>query len=97
MFDEPGKNFLRRCDESVFIRLCDEFYKRVFADEDAWFRDIFASANMEDASQNLCEFLVQRFGGPNEFANRNGIVNLVSFHSKIGITERIIRRWLQVS
>lgn len=93
--DEPGERFMKRNDESVFIRLCDEFYKRVFADEDKFFRDLFASANMEDASQNLCEYLVQRFGGSNEYSNRNGIVNLTSFHAKIGVTEQAMRRWLQ--
>lgn len=87
---------MKRHDESVFIRLCDEFYKRVFADEDKWFRKLFATANMEDASQNLCEYLVQRFGGSNEYSNRNGIVNLVSFHANIGVSERALRRWLQV-
>ena len=94
--DQPGEKFMKKNDESVFIRLCDEFYKRVFADEDKFFRDLFATANMEDASQNLCEYLVQRFGGSNEYSNRNGIVNLVSFHAKIGITEKAMRRWLQV-
>lgn len=87
---------MKRHDESIFIRLCDEFYKRVFADEDAFFRDLFASANEEYASQNLCEFIVQRFGGSTEYSDRNGIVNLVSLHAKIGITGQAMRRWLQV-
>ena len=96
LWDKPGERFIKVHDESVFIRLCDEFYKRVFADEDTWFRKYFADANMEDASQNLCEYLVQRFGGSNEYSNRNGIVNLVSFHAKIGISDKVLRRWLQV-
>jgi len=51
-------------------------WNRVYAEEEEWFRSIFANSKKEDAIQNQYEFFVQRMGGPPLFSQRRGIVFL---------------------
>ncbi|KAJ6844358.1 two-on-two hemoglobin-3 isoform X2 [Iris pallida] len=55
-----------------FVDLSTNFYNRVYADEDEWFRSIFAGSRKEDAIQNQYEFFVQRMGGPPLYSQRKG-------------------------
>eukprot|EP00850_Spirogloea_muscicola_P001191 SM000004S15061 [mRNA] locus=s4:1055275:1056427:- [translate_table: standard] len=77
-----------------FVALSTAFYDRVFADEEAWFRAIFASSTKEEAIRNQYEFFVQRMGGPPLYTQRKGHPALIGRHGPYTVTAMAAERWL---
>ncbi|XP_047155626.1 two-on-two hemoglobin-3-like [Vigna umbellata] len=75
-FSIDNTNLFNKLGLQTFINLSTNFYNRVYAEEEEWFRSIFANSKKEDAIQNQYEFFVQRMGGPPLFSQRRGIVLL---------------------
>jgi truncated hemoglobin YjbI len=63
-------NLYDRLGPTVFVTLSTEFYRRVFSDEEDWFRLIFAATSIETAIQNQSEIFTQRMGGPPLYSQR---------------------------
>ncbi|KAL3651993.1 Two-on-two hemoglobin-3 [Castilleja foliolosa] len=68
--------------------------KRVYEDEEEWFRSIFANYKKEDAIQNKYEFFIQRMGGPSLFSQRRGHPSLIARHRPFSVTRPAAERWL---
>ncbi|XP_062178861.1 two-on-two hemoglobin-3-like [Phragmites australis] len=77
-----------------FVDLSTNFYTRVYEDEEAWFREIFAGSRKEDAIRNQYEFLIQRMGGPPLFSERRGHPALIGRHRSFPVTHQAAERWL---
>lgn len=77
----------------VICRLSDEFYQRVYSDEE-WFRSIFANTTRAAASRNQREFLAQEFGGPTLYTDRKGHMAILGRHGPYPVDERAGERWL---
>ncbi|KAJ7554395.1 hypothetical protein O6H91_06G138300 [Diphasiastrum complanatum] len=77
-------NLYQKLGHQTFVNLSTEFYNRVYADEEPWFRSIFANSTKEEAIQNQYEFFIQRMGHP----------ALIGRHAPYAITEQAAERWL---
>lgn len=87
-------NLYERLGWDTFCRLAEDFYSRVFSDED-WFRDIFANATRDAAVRNQSEFLAQEFGGPQLYRERKGHTAILGRHGPYPLSERAAERWLE--
>ncbi|XP_057957389.1 two-on-two hemoglobin-3 isoform X2 [Malania oleifera] len=87
-------NLFMKLGLQTFVNLSTNFYDRVYADEEEWFRSIFASSKKEDAIQNQYEFLVQRMGGPPLYSQRKGHPALIGRHRPFPVTHQAAERWL---
>ena len=81
--------------KQAIMQLSTAFYSRVFSDEQAWFRDIFAGIDKNVAIRNQYEWLVQRLGGPALFSDRKGHPGLMWRHNTFAVTESAAARWLE--
>ncbi|KOM48621.1 hypothetical protein LR48_Vigan07g232500 [Vigna angularis] len=72
-FSIDNTNLFNKLGLQTFINLSTNFYNRVYAEEEEWFRSIFANSKKEDAIQNQYEFFVQRMGGPPLFSQRRAL------------------------
>lgn len=93
-FSIDAVNLYERLGHETFVELSTNFYDRVYGDEEAWFRDIFANSTKESAIQNQYEFFVQRMGGPPLYSNRKGHPALIGRHGPYAVTSRAADRWL---
>jgi truncated hemoglobin YjbI len=84
-----------RLGQSVLVRLSTAFYDRVYDDDQAWFRDIFAGADKAEAIRNQWEWLVQRVGGPPLYQTRKGHPGLMRRHATFAVTEAAAVRWME--
>ncbi|GLJ18058.1 hypothetical protein SUGI_0318590 [Cryptomeria japonica] len=88
-------NLYQKLGHQTFVDLSTNFYNRVYADDQEWFRSIFANSNKEDAIQNQYEFFIQRMGGPPLFSQRKGHPALIGRHRPFPVTREAAERWLQ--
>ncbi|XP_027085380.1 group 2 truncated hemoglobin 3-2 isoform X2 [Coffea arabica] len=93
-FAIDGTNLYEKLGLQTFISLSTNFYERVYADEEEWFRSIFSKSKKEDAIQNQYEFFVQRMGGPPLYSQRKGHPALIGRHRPFPVTHRAAERWL---
>ncbi len=88
-------NLYQRLGKETFVTLSTHFYNLVYHDDEhPWFRDIFASSNLEDAIQNQYEFFIQRMGGPKLYSERKGHPALIARHAPFSVTKQAAERWL---
>eukprot|EP00897_Mesotaenium_endlicherianum_P002444 jgi/Mesen1/2227/ME000152S01311 len=87
-------NLYERLGHDTFVKLSTNFYDRVYADEEQWFRSIFANATKADAIQNQYEFFIQRMGGPPLYSQRKGHPALIGRHGPYAVTSSGAARWL---
>lgn len=93
-FEVDEVNISKVLNEYYVGELAERFYKRVLADRDEWFSDIWKGSNMEDLIQNFSEYLLQRFGGEAYYSSRRGNPNLVVRHAKFEMSTRTAEKWL---
>jgi truncated hemoglobin YjbI len=93
-FRIDDSNLYEEIGPEIIVKLAREFYTRVYADTDPWFRDMFPD-DMESAIQNQYEFFMQRFGGPNIYSERKGHPALRGRHARFRITKAGAERWLK--
>eukprot|EP00898_Chlorokybus_atmophyticus_P007041 jgi/Chlat1/7338/Chrsp59S06955 len=91
---EGGVSMYDRLGQNVFVKLSQAFYDRVYADDQEWFRSIFANSAKEVAVRNQYEFFIQRMGGPNLYSERKGHPALIGRHGPYAVTEAAAERWL---
>lgn len=87
-------NIYERLGTEPFRKLSTEFYARVFNDELQWFRNIFKSSSIEEATQNQMEFFIQRLGGPALYSERKGHPALIMRHLKFNMSLKATERWV---
>ena len=87
-------NLYERLGPTVFKKLSDEFYGRVFNDTEQWFRNIFKNSTIEEAIQNQMEFFMQRLGGPPLYSQRKGHPALIMRHLKFNMSLKATERWV---
>ena len=75
-------------------RLADSFYRHVARDPDDGFRRMFENRTIFNLSQNLGEFLAQRFGGQTFYSDRKGNLALIAKHDGVPIDRMVAERWL---
>jgi truncated hemoglobin YjbI len=92
--DKPP-NLYSTLGHEFFVSLSTSFYRRVYSDEEAWFRDIFAVSKEENAVQNQYEFFIQRIGGPDLYSERKGHPALIGRHAPFDVSPRAAERWLE--
>jgi truncated hemoglobin YjbI/stress-induced morphogen len=88
-------NLYDRLGKEAIVHLSTAFYDRVYADEQSWFRDIFAGSAKDEAIRNQWEWLVQRLGGPALYSDRKGHPGLMRRHSTFAVTEAAAERWME--
>eukprot|EP00930_Biecheleria_cincta_P099261 TRINITY_DN908_c0_g2_i1.p1 TRINITY_DN908_c0_g2~~TRINITY_DN908_c0_g2_i1.p1 ORF type:complete len:270 (-),score=45.61 TRINITY_DN908_c0_g2_i1:373-1158(-) len=94
-FRLDSKNLYEQLGHSWFVSLSKNFYRRVYADPEPWFRAIFASSTEDEAAKNQYEWLVQRCGGPPLYSNRKGHPGLLGRHAHFDVSVAAAERWLQ--
>jgi truncated hemoglobin YjbI len=94
MFKMDNYNLYEELGLAKLVELSTIFYRRVYADTDPWFRNMFPD-DMESAIQNQYEFFAQRMGGPQMYSARKGHPALRARHAQFPITKRAADRWLE--
>ena len=84
---EPGTSIYAMLGADAFWRIARAFYARV--DRDPFLRPMFP-ADLEEPIRNQAEFLIQYFGGPQDYSARKGHPRLRMRHMpySIGVRER---------
>jgi truncated hemoglobin YjbI len=82
--------------DTAICQISTAFYTRVYNDE-AWFRNIFATSTQADAVRNQVEFLIEKLGGPPVYTERKGRHRLIGRHSPYDISPAAAERWLEVN
>ena len=85
--DQPGTSIYAALGPDAFWRIARAFYARI--DRDAFLRPMFPS-DLEEPIRNQAEFLIQYFGGPQDYSARKGHPRLRMRHMpySIGVRER---------
>ncbi|WP_009965929.1 hemin transporter [Verrucomicrobium spinosum] len=86
--------FYTRLGEEALTRLVAAFYRRVKADD--LLGPMYPPEDWEGAERRLRDFLIFRFGGPDQYIQERGHPRLRMRHApfKIGVAER--DRWLDL-
>lgn len=92
--DTLSPSLYARLGHDTFVALSTEFYNRVYADEETWFADIFATSDKMESIQNQYEFFIQRMGGPSLYSDRKGHPALIGRHRPFVITQKGAERWM---
>ena len=84
---EPDTSIYAALGADAFWRIARAFYARV--DQDPFLRPMFPS-DLEEPIRNQAEFLIQYFGGPQDYSARKGHPRLRMRHIpySIGVRER---------
>lgn len=77
-----------------FTRLVAAFYRRVAGDD--ILRPMYPEEDLAGAEQRLREFLIMRFGGPQDYALRRGHPRLRMRHAPFPITQQARDRWVSL-
>jgi hemoglobin len=77
-----------------FMRLVTAFYRRVITDD--MLRPLYPAHDMAGAETRLREFLIMRFGGPDDYARRRGHPRLRMRHARFSVTQAARDRWIQL-
>ncbi|EFJ07410.1 hypothetical protein SELMODRAFT_133662 [Selaginella moellendorffii] len=94
-FEIDEINLYKKLGHETFVKLSTNFYNRVYADDEEWFRSIFANSSKDAAIQNQYEFFIQRMGGPPLYSRRKGHPALIGRHGPYPVTERAAERWIE--
>jgi len=94
MYRIDETNLFEKLGPKKIVDLSGAFYRRVYADPDPWFREMFPE-DMHHAVRNQYEFFIQRLGGPALYSERKGHPALRARHKDFPITERAVGRWLK--
>lgn len=87
-------NLFERLGEAAIVKLSTNFYNRVYADEESWFRNIFKGRSIEEAIQNQVDFFIQRLGGPPRYSQRKGHPALIARHLNFNMNKKAADRWI---
>jgi len=79
--------------EEGFARLCAAFFRLVPIDD--VLNTIYPKDDLEGAEHRLCEFLVQRFGGPHRYSAERGEPRLRARHTPYAVDPLARDRWVQ--
>ena len=93
MYKIDETNLFAKLGPQKIVDLSNAFYRRVYADPDPWFRNMFPD-DMHHAVRNQYEFFIQRLGGPELYSARKGHPALRGRHATFPITARAVGRWL---
>ncbi|HOC13104.1 MAG TPA: globin [Propionicimonas sp.] len=77
----------------TFVKLIDEFYRGVAADEPL--RALYPEADLGPAKQRLLLFLEQYWGGPHTYSQTRGHPRLRLRHAPFQVTPDMRDRWLR--
>ena len=80
--------------EAGFARLVAAFYRRVAADD--ILRPMYPESDLSSAEQRLRDFLIQRFGGPQNYSQQRGHPRLRMRHAPFSIDQRGRDRWVEL-
>jgi hemoglobin len=70
------------------------FYRRVVSDD--ILGPLYPSRDMAGAETRLREFLIMRFGGPDDYAQRRGHPRLRMRHARFPVTQAARDRWIEL-
>ncbi len=77
-----------------FARLCTAFYQQVPDDE--LLGPMYPIEDLAGAEQRLRDFLIYRFGGPQDYIARRGHPRLRMRHAPFAIDSRARDRWMEL-
>ena len=77
-----------------FTHLVAELYRRVVTDD--ILGPLYPAHDMAGAEQRLREFLIMRFGGPDDYARRRGHPRLRMRHARFPVTQAARDRWIDL-
>jgi hemoglobin len=80
--------------EEGFARLVGGFYRRVASDD--ILSAMYPKEDLAGAEMRLREFLIQRFGGPDQYSQRRGHPRLRMRHAPFVIDQRGRDRWVEL-
>ena len=80
--------------EAGFRRLVAAFYKRVPGDD--ILAPMYEGRDLAGAEDRLRGFLIQRFGGPDDYSQRRGHPRLRMRHAPLAIDQRARDRWIEL-
>ena len=80
--------------EESFTRLVHGFYKRVPTDD--ILSVMYPSEDLAGAEKRLRDFLIQRFGGPQDYSQTRGHPRLRMRHAPFHIDQRARDRWVEL-
>ena len=80
--------------EEGFTRLVAAFYKRVPSDE--ILAPMYERHDLAGAELRLREFLIQRFGGPDQYSQKRGHPRLRMRHGPFHINQAARDRWIEL-
>jgi hemoglobin len=80
--------------EEGFTRLVAAFYRRVATDD--ILRPMYPGDDLAGAEERLREFLIMRFGGPQDYAVRRGHPRLRMRHAGFHINQQARDRWISL-
>jgi hemoglobin len=80
--------------EESFARLVAAFYRRVPADD--LLGPMYQGRDLAGAETRLCGFLIQRFGGPDDYSRQRGHPRLRMRHAPFRIDQRARDRWIEL-
>ncbi len=77
-----------------FMRLCAAFYRRVSADD--ILGPMYPEEDMTGAESRLRDFLIYRFGGPDDYIKQRGHPRLRARHAPFPVDENSRNRWVKL-
>jgi hemoglobin len=77
-----------------FTRLVAAFYRHVATDD--ILGPLYPSKDLAGAESRLREFLIMRFGGPDDYAQRRGHPRLRMRHARFPVTRAARDRWISL-
>ncbi|GAB5402591.1 MAG: globin [Aureliella sp.] len=80
--------------EDGFTRLVAAFYRQV--PEDDILGPMYPADEMPEAEKRLRDFLIYRFGGPQDYIQERGHPRLRARHAPFAITPEASQRWMEV-
>lgn len=75
-------------------RICDEFYRQV--PDDDILGPMYPESDMDGAHERLLQFLVYRFGGPQDYIEKRGHPRLRGRHMPFKIDQAARDRWMKI-
>lgn len=82
-----------RIGEQGITRVVAAFYRRVPGDD--VLGPMYPPGDLEGAEQRLRDFLIYRFGGPQQYIEARGHPRLRARHGRFAIDQRARDRWMQ--
>ncbi len=86
-----AQTYYEKVGEANFRKLVDDFYSNL--SEDPLLRDMYPK-NLEPAKERLYLFVVQYFGGPQDYAQKRGHPRLRMRHARFPVTEEARQHWM---